>query len=179
MNNLNDRINKIIELRELGRSTEDRNLLKQALQEFESLLKEGEQQALINYQIGICYDNLGYTRNAIPFYEVAIENNLEKVHLKRCLLGLGSSYRLTGNYEKSLKVLQTGYEMFPEYKPLHLFYVLTLFNLNEYERALEIGFETLLSVNENEDVAFFSKGLDYYSKHINDIWTPPLYEDEN
>ncbi len=174
-----EKLDSLIALRESGRASQDTAVLKEALTGFQDLIHAHPQEPVLHYQIGICFDNLGFTNDAIPHYERAISLGLGEDDLRRCYLGLGSSYRVTGQYAHSLAILEKAVEQFPEYKPLHLFYALTLFNTQHYEQALEKAFLTLLPDNQDPDIRYFEKGLHFYATHLDDTWSPAFYQEQD
>lgn len=68
------------------------------------LVKEYPDDALVNYQCAWSFDVLGEELKAVPYYEKAITQGLSGTDLEGAFLGLGSTYRTLGEYEKSKNV---------------------------------------------------------------------------
>jgi tetratricopeptide (TPR) repeat protein len=100
MNSLQEKLGIAIKLRESERHEEARQLLLDLRSKF-------PEDAQVNYQCAWVHDLLGLEREAIPFYEKAIETGLSGDDLKSALLGMGSTYRCTGEYQKRLKPFST------------------------------------------------------------------------
>ncbi|OTN75495.1 hypothetical protein A5886_000565 [Enterococcus sp. 8G7_MSG3316] len=175
---LDQQLQHLIAQRETARSTQDTELLQQCLHGLKALQKEAPNNAMIHYQIGICFDNLGFTYDAIPCYKLAMTLGLPNHDLRRCFLGLGSSYRVTGQYAESLATLEKGTNQFPDYKPLQLFYALALFNTQQFDQALAQTFTTLLPDNQDPDIQYFAKGLQFYASHLDEQWSPDRYDEK-
>lgn len=123
-------LDKAIDLRKSGSHKESNELLIE-------LVKKYPENALINYQCAWSYDLLGEESNAVPFYETAIKLGLPSNELEGAFIGLGSTYRTLGEYEKSEKTFQKGIETFPNNRAIQVFYSMTLYNLNEHNKAME------------------------------------------
>lgn len=120
------------------------------------------ENAYLNYQIAWSYDLLGKETNAIPFYEKAINQGLEELDLQEAYLGLESTYRVTGDYEKSYELFKLALKEFPENKALKVFYSMTLYNLNHHEETTKILLQLLgnhLMILNNLKKLFYSDKL--------------------
>src|SRR4030095_9440033 len=106
MKSLQEKLASALKLRETEKHEEARQLLLELHNEFPN-----DPQA--NYQCAWIHDLLGLEREAIPFYEKAIQEGLSGDDLKSALLGLGSTYRCIGEYRKSIDTFQQGLTLFP------------------------------------------------------------------
>ncbi|MEG0440656.1 MAG: tetratricopeptide repeat protein, partial [Solibacillus sp.] len=88
--------------------------------------------------------------------------------LKDAYVCLGSTYKVLGDYQKSLEVLSKGQELFPNYQPLQVFKSLTLFSLNEHSKAMEILIKTLVETTNDIGIKKYSRAIKYYSEHLED-----------
>ena len=52
------------------------------------------------------------------------------------MLGLGSTYRCLGEYEKSVKIFDQAVQEFPDNRALKVFRTLTLYNLGKSEESV-------------------------------------------
>src|SRR5215475_8281124 len=106
MKNFQARLASAIKLRESEKHEEARQLLLELYSEF-------PESPQINYQCAWIHDLLGLERDAIPFYENAIHLGLSGDDLKSALLGLGSTYRCIGDYQKAIDTFQQARQQFP------------------------------------------------------------------
>lgn len=164
------KLDEAIALREDGRAKQDMAILKEARTLLIKMLEEYPDNAEVNYQIGIAHDNSGLTKEAIPYYVKAIEQGLSGADLERCLLGLGSSYRLLGQYEKAVEILQRGVTEFPEHRGLQVFYSMALYNTGRYKEAMEIALLNLMETTNDEKLQYFKRGITYYAQHLDETW---------
>jgi len=84
---------------------------------------------------------------------------------------LGSTYRTLGEYEKSKQVLLKGMDLFPDNKAVQVFYSLTLYNLKEHDRAMELLLTCLIDTSSDKEILSYKKALNFYSGKLNDVWT--------
>ena len=157
-----DRLKEAIKLRESGHPEEARIIL-------EKLAQEYPENAQVNYQCAWCFDVLGLEKDAIPYYEKAIELGLPDNDLKDAYLGLGSTYRTVGEYNKSENLLLDGIKKFDD-NGLRSFLAMTKYNLGKHEEAMEILLKLLSSSSEDESIQRYKKAIFYYSDKLNKIW---------
>ncbi|USK29852.1 tetratricopeptide repeat protein [Bacillus sp. CMF21] len=168
--NLRKLLNKAIALREDGRVKQDMTILNEARTLLLKMSEDYPDNAEINYQIGIAYDNSGFGKDAIPYYVKAIEQGLSGPDLQRCLLGLGSTYRLLGHYDEAVETLHRGVTQFPEHRGLQIFYSLALYNTGNYKEAMEIVLMNLMETTTDENLQYFKRGISYYAQHLDETW---------
>src|SRR5262245_56086390 len=104
---MNDHLSEAIGLREAGKLEQARALLLE-------LVASHPNDPTINYQCAWSHDVLGLEREAVPFYERAIELGLRGDELAGALLGLGSTYRCLGEYHRAVETLSAGAAQFPD-----------------------------------------------------------------
>ncbi|MET3696574.1 tetratricopeptide repeat protein [Bacillus oleivorans] len=168
--NSHELLDKAIALREDGRAKQDMTIIKEALNLLLNMSENDPENAEINYQIGIAYDNSGLCNEAIPYYVKAIEQGLSGPDLQRCLLGLGSTYRLLGHYKEAVETLHRGVTEFPEHRGLQVFYSMALYNTGEYKKAMEIVLMNLMETTNDETLQYFKRGISYYAQHLDETW---------
>ncbi len=93
---MKSRISEAIELRKNKKPEEAMAILM-------DLLKENPNDPNVNYQLAWTCDFMGNESEAAPYYEKAIANGLVEDR-EGAMLGLGSTYRCLGEYEKSLRI---------------------------------------------------------------------------
>jgi tetratricopeptide (TPR) repeat protein len=107
-----------------------------ALGIFKQLLETDQKNPDLHYQIAWCLDVLGREKEAVGSYEKAIETGINDKDLIGVYLGLGSTYRTIGEYEKSLDLFDAAIERFPEYNEYRVFRAMTNYNLGNYCEAM-------------------------------------------
>lgn len=125
--------------------------------------------AYINYQYAWSCDVLGLEKEAVPYYEKAIELELPQHDLQEAYLGLGSTYRTIGEYEKSKAILQAALDKFDS-NVYRVFLAMTLFNLGEHTEAMSLLFRVIISTSQDEGIERYRKAIDFYSDKLNVKW---------
>ncbi|TFE00852.1 tetratricopeptide repeat protein [Jeotgalibacillus sp. R-1-5s-1] len=125
----------------------------------------------VRYQCAWSLDVLGLEAAAVPHYEKAIEAGLTVDQLKGAYLGLGSTYRTLGEYDKSKKVLSKGIKLFPNEHAIRVFYALSLYNLGEHHDAMELLLTSLLETTSDESIRAYEKALTFYKSRLDEVWT--------
>ena len=59
-------------------------------------------------------------------------------------IGLGSTYRCIGEYDKAITVLETGLQQFPDNDVMKVFLSLAKYNVNDHESAMKLLLETVV-----------------------------------
>ncbi len=134
------------------------------------LVQRYPHNATINYQCAWSFDLLGEEERAVLYYENAIGLGLSKDELEGAFLGLGSTYRTLGEYEKSKSILLKGMEAFPTNRAIEAFYSMTLYNLNEHSKAMEILLNCLIETTANPEILSYKKAIAFYSDKLDRIW---------
>lgn len=160
---MNPLINKALNLRKSEKLKESNQLL---LEE----QKRNPKDAFLNYQVAWSYDLLEEERKAISFYEKAIELGLNGEDLGEAYLGLGSTYRAIGNYQKSFEVFTKGIQKFPDSNVLQVFYAMTLFNCDQSEQAMEILLRLIATTSNDGKVQKYKRAILYYSDKLAQKW---------
>lgn len=124
----------------------------------------------IHYQIAWCHDSLGKERDAAPAYERAIELGLPEEDLRSAYLGLGSTFRCLGEYERSRAVLEKGISLFPDERALKVFLALTLYNLGDADRSMEILLRELTETTGDESIKKYGRALLFYSDKLDQLF---------
>ncbi len=122
-----EQLARAIQLRTENKKQESNQLLVKMVEQYAD-------DAVVNYQCAWSFDVLGEELKAVPYYEKAIQQGLSGTDLEGAILGLGSTYRTLGEYEKSEKVFLQGIALFPTNKALQVFYAMTLYNLQEHNK---------------------------------------------
>ena len=152
-----------VELRQSGK-------VKEALNIFIELLNDHPEQAEVNYQCAWCCDLLGEESSAVPYYEKALALGLTDESSKGAMLGLGSTYRTLGKYEQSKKLLEQAIERFPDELHFQVFYAMTLYNLQEHAKAMDILLKCITKSSQNEDILAYKNAINFYADKLDQTW---------
>jgi tetratricopeptide (TPR) repeat protein len=165
---MRDRLTEAIELRESGRANQDPAILEQARTILLELSAAHPDDGEITFQLGICHDNMGRSPEAVPYYVKALEQGLSGASLERCLLGLGSTYRSMGEYQKAEETLRRGVREFPENRALQIFLAMALYNTQKHAEAIELVLTNLIETTTDEKLQYFKRPISYYASHLDE-----------
>ncbi|WP_033580125.1 tetratricopeptide repeat protein [Priestia aryabhattai] len=160
---MNNKLDKALALRKNGNHKESNELLSE-------LVKECPGDALYNYQCAWSFDILGEEEKAVPFYENAIKIGLPSKDMEGAIVGLGSTYRALGEYEKSKETFLKGMELSPDNHVIKVFYSMTLYNLKEHSKAMELILKCLLNTTNDNEILSYKKALHFYSDKLDQTW---------
>ena len=163
MNHLQEKLASAIHLRESENHEEARELLL-------ALHAEFPEDPQVNYQCAWIHDLLGLEREAIPFYEKAIQTGLSRDDLKSALLGLGSTYRCIGEYLQSIKTFQHALGLFPDAHEFNVFLGMAYYNIGEHAKAMELLLNSLANTSIDEGILRYRRAIQFYSDKLNQIW---------
>ncbi len=163
MNTLQDRLASAIQLRKDEKHEEARVALLQLHSEF-------PEDAQVNLQCAWIHDLLGLEREAIPFYEKAVAIGLTGNDLQDALLGMGSTYRCIGEYQKARDTFEKALSHFPNNREFKVFLALALYNLKEHNTAMEILLASLLDTTKDEGILSYERALRFYSDKLDQTW---------
>jgi tetratricopeptide (TPR) repeat protein len=159
---MKSKLAEAIELRKNNRPEEAIGIL-------QILLQSHPNDPDINYQMAWTCDFMGKESEAVPFYERAIENGLREGR-PGALLGLGSTYRCLGEYERSLRVFNQAVQEFPEDRALKVFRALTLYNLGKAEESVSQLLIQLIDTTSDTSIKSYDRALRFYSDKLNETW---------
>lgn len=158
-----EELKRAIELRESGKVKEANEMLVE-------LADKHPKDAQVNYQCAWSFDVMELETQAIPYYEKAISLGLAESELHGAYLGLGSTYRTIGEYQKSKEVFEKALERFEKDKVLETFYAMTLYNLKEHSKAMEILLLNIAKTSSDEGVGEYKKAIEFYSDKLDRIF---------
>ena len=162
MSTLQQKLASAIRLRESENYEEARQLLLEIHSEF-------PEDSQVNYQCAWVHDLLGLESEAIPFYEKATQTGLTGDDLKSALLGMGSTYRCLGEYQKSIETFQRGLSLFPNSQEFNVFLGMAYYNMGEYSKAMELLLNSLADASRDEGILRYQCNLRFYSDTLNQI----------
>ncbi|HDR7915237.1 TPA: tetratricopeptide repeat protein [Bacillus wiedmannii] len=123
--------------------------------------------AEVLFQCAWIHDVMGLETDAVPYYEQAIANGLDGESLCGAYIGLGSTYRCIGEYNKAITVLETGLQQFPDNDVMKVFLSLAKYNVNDHESAMKLLLETVIKVDEVKE---FERAITFYKDHLNEVF---------
>ena len=116
------------------------------------------------------HDLLGLEREAIPFYEKAIQAGLRGEDLKSALLGMGSTYRCIGEYQKSVATFRHALTLFPDCPEFKVFLPMALYNVGDHFQAMELLLNTVADTSRDEGILRYQRAIRFYSDKLNQTW---------
>ena len=163
MSTLQEKLASAIHLRESEKHEEARQLLLELHSEF-------PQDSQVNYQCAWIHDLLGLEKEAIPFYEKAIQAGLSGTDLKSALLGMGSTYRCIGEYQKSIETFQHAITLFPNSYEFNVFLGMAYYNIGEHSKAMELLLDSLAETSSDEGILRYRRAIRFYSDKLDQTW---------
>lgn len=157
-----DQLSHAIELRQSGKLKEANDILV-------DLANKYPEDAMVNYQCAWSFDVMGLEKEAVPYYEKAISLGLPDEDMKEAYLGLGSTYRTIGEYQKSKVLLQKAIERYDS-NSLKVFLAMTHYNLSEHKEAMEILLKVVAETSNDEGIVGYKKAIEYYSDKLDQLW---------
>ena len=163
MNTPQERLASAIKLRDSENHKEARQLLLELHAEF-------PEDPQVNYQCAWIHDLLGLEREVIPFYEKAIQIGLGDDDLKSALLGLGSTYRCIGEYQKSIETFQHALTLFPNSHEFNVFLGMAYYNTGEHSKAMELLLNSLADTSGDTGIRRYRRAIRFYSDKLDQTW---------
>lgn len=126
--------------------------------------------ALALYEAACAHDRLGLEREAVPFYEGALAAGLAGEDLRGACLGLGSTYRVLGEYARALEVLERGLAAFPRARDLGVFRAMALYNLGRSKEAVAALLLLLAEAPGDPEVTRYARAIALYADDLDRTW---------
>lgn len=158
--NTNIKLESAINLRKEEKFSESERL-------FKELISKEPNNAAYHYQYAWLCDNMGRERDAYLKYEKAIKLGLNGYDLEGCYLGLGSTYRCIGEYQKSVKIFDFAIREFPKNNEHKVFKSMALYNLERYDEAMEILLKVVANTSSDKGIKDYKTAIEYYSDKLN------------
>jgi tetratricopeptide (TPR) repeat protein len=149
------------------RESQNHEEARQLLLELHSKFPEDPQ---VNYQCAWIHDLLGLEKEAIPFYEKAVRAGLEGDDLKSALLGMGSTYRCIGEYQRSMETFQHALTLFPGSHEINVFLGMAYYNIGEHAKAMELMLKSLADTSSDEGILRYRRAIRFYSDKLDQTW---------
>ena len=142
----------------------------QALKMLQRLLKKQPDNAQLHFHAAWTCDSMGRERDAVPYYEQALILGLEGDDLRGALLGLGSTYRTLGEYDKAIATCNAGLEFFPTAREFAVFLAMALYNVGQHTQAMQRLLRTVAESSTDEGVQRYRTAILFYSEHLDEVW---------
>ncbi|MBE4909556.1 tetratricopeptide repeat protein [Bacillus luteolus] len=163
---MDNTIQKITEIKQLR----DNGFGEQARVEIIKLVNEYTTVAVVQVECAFIHDSLGYEHEAIPYYEKALELGIEGPLRVEAYLGLGSSLRCIGSYQKAAEIFEKAIEEFPNHRGLQIFYSMTQYNLGNHGRAMDILLTNLIETTNNQDILDYKRAISFYINNLDEVY---------
>jgi tetratricopeptide (TPR) repeat protein len=135
-----------------------------------ALLEQDPENPVLLYQAAWAHDVMGLETEAVPFYEAAIANGLPPGELSGALLGLGSTYRAIGAYDKAVETLSRGAEEFPEDGAFRVFLAMALYNTGAARDAVGLLLNELATSSSDPHIQRYRRAIAFYADRLDEIW---------
>ncbi|MET3575922.1 tetratricopeptide repeat protein [Bhargavaea ullalensis] len=126
--------------------------------------------AQIQFECARSLDRTGKEAAAVPYYERAISLGLPENEQKDAYLGLGSTWRTLGRYDRSIAVLEEGSSRFPEDRALQVFRAMTLYNLGKHREAMRLLLLNLADTSLDGEIQKYAPAIRFYAGHLDRVW---------
>jgi tetratricopeptide (TPR) repeat protein len=156
-------IDRAKQLRDEDRLEESQELLFELLQEL-----PGDPDVL--FEVGGSFDVMGLEPEAIPYYRQAIEAGLEGETLSECLICLGSSQRLVGDFQDAVGTLEEALEDFPDSESIKAFLALAYYSNQQYEESVGLLLDLVVRTTSDEELLAYADTLDYFKDNLDERW---------
>ncbi len=133
------------------------------------LCKENPRNASLQYRAACVHDGLGFEKEAIPFYEEALRLGLRGEELEGAYVGLGSTYRVLGQYSKSIEILLKGSEKFPNSQCFKIFEAMALHESGRHNLAVAMLLHCVADKPGDPSVGLYRRAIQQYASEYGKI----------
>ncbi len=138
----------------------------EALQLAVKLVRSRPQDAECAYEAACVNDFLGHEEVAAGLYTIALTGPLSDEQERGAFLGLGSTYRVLGEFQKSVDVLDRGLTRFPEAPELRAFRAITLYNLGRSAEAVSCLLGLVAETSADPQISRLRPALRLYAREL-------------
>ncbi|WP_336320996.1 tetratricopeptide repeat protein [Streptomyces lavendofoliae] len=154
-------------------ATED-DRLEETRRELLDLAARDPDDARVQYRAACVHDRLGLEAEAVPFYERCLAGTgLPDEDRRGALLGLGSTYRVLGQYARAVETLRRGVAEYPDDGGLRTFLAMALHNTGDHHEAMGILLDLLATTSGDPSVQRYRRAIDLYAKDLDATVGPP------
>ncbi|MGE6222314.1 tetratricopeptide repeat protein [Aeromonas media] len=133
-------------------------------------LIEHPQHAELHYEVASLHDMQGREAQAIPLYQKAIRLGLGEASLRGAWLGLGSSYRCTGQYAEALATFDEALARFPDATEFGVFRAMTSYNLGHHKEGMETLLGVLAETTADPALVPYRRAMALYAADLDRRW---------
>lgn len=133
-------------------------------------LIEHPQHAELHYEVASLHDMQGREAQAIPLYQKAIALGLSEASLRGAWLGLGSSYRSTGQYTEALAAFEQGLAHFPDAAEFRVFRAMACHNLGLHKEGMETLLAVLAKTTTDPALVPYRRAMALYAADLDRRW---------
>ncbi|MBC2326059.1 tetratricopeptide repeat protein [Listeria booriae] len=148
----------------------DNGSYEEAKEAAERALQDDPNNALLHYYAAWSCDGLSLETSAIPYYEKALELGLPDADLADAYIGLGSTYRAIGNYEKASETFNKARTAFPDNKAITVFASMALYNSQNYKEAMQLAIQIIGETSNDPDIIAYKKAILNYAHDLDAVW---------
>jgi tetratricopeptide (TPR) repeat protein len=156
----NQILTRAVELRRRGNA-------EQAYEMLAALAEHCPDDADVAYQTAWTCDTLGREAEAAPHYERALHpDGLSAEDRLGAFVGLGSTYRVLGEFDLALPTLRRGLVEFPDDAGLQTFLAMALYNTGEAKESVATLLRVLTSTSADAQVQRYATAIRYYADDL-------------
>lgn len=153
-----------------ARKLRDQDQLEESQAILLDLMADYPEDPVVLFEVGGSYDVMDDQREAIPYYEDAIDEGLSGDDLLECLICLGSCRRVIGEFAGAVEALETAVSQFPDNKSGHVFLALAYYSNDQKEAAMRTLLDVLLQTTTNEDILAYADVFEFYKDNLEEVW---------
>lgn len=142
----------------------------EARQELIALARSSPDDALLQLETAFIHDRLGYEKDAVGYYERAMQLGLPDAKLRKAYLTLGSTYRALGKYQQARETWLAGLEKFPLADEIRVFLAMGEYNLGENRQAVSRLLKLIAALTTDEHISQYQRAINFYADHLDEIW---------
>ncbi|KNE80174.1 MULTISPECIES: tetratricopeptide repeat protein [Streptomyces] len=118
----------------------------------------------VAYRAACVHDRLGLEAEAVPFYERCLAGTgLPDEDRRGAFLGLGSTYRVLGQYTRAVETLRRGIAEYPDDGGLRTFLAMALYNTGEHHEAMHLLLDLLAATSRDPSVQEYRRAIALYA----------------
>lgn len=133
------------------------------------LCKTNPMSGSLHYRAACVHDGLGLEREALQYYQTAFKFGLKGEELEGAYVGLGSTYRVLGEYAKSIEVLLEGSKKFPNSQCMKIFEAMALHESGRHNLAVAMLLHCVADKPGDPSVAIYRRAIQQYASEYGKV----------
>jgi len=121
----------------------------------------------ILFEAASVHDYLDLEIQALAYYLAAIEAGLSGPLLREAYLGLGSTYRILGRTDESLRTFEQAMRHFPEAREFQVFCAMTDYNLGRHHEAVSKLLRVIADTSADPAIRSYERAIRLYAEDLN------------